>query len=315
MNIDLIDKILENIHDAILWTKVSVANNKFLSAQEMNTITNLMYDQGLQVELPDEALSLVKPKVAVNKDTLLYILRIPQLDKEEANILELHPLINNDSVIQDSPPHLIRRGNELFTTIKPEEYVQRSNYISKYSDECISKLILGKQSFCVTRRENKTETRLITDNLIIVNNARLLKLQSNCGPDDRLLKGNFLISFSNCNITIGDIQFISADETIHLPILQGAMHGALTHHRLEEDSMSYINNQTIANRKLIDHVYLNQYAHQFWNWSLLGGLSFSTTLIISLAIFTLIYYRKTVRYIITKFTKDNGDASTQNRNA
>lgn len=303
MNIDLMNNILEEIQDAILWTKVSIANNKFLTAHEINTIKTLLEDQGVYTDLPDEALSLVQPKIAVNGETLLYILRVPELEKDESTIFQIHPLNNNNSMIKHYPRNLIKSRNSLFTTNKPDEYVQHISYIRKYSDSCISKLILGTKSFCTTIRENKTEAQLITDNLLLINNAKSDLLKSDCGPDNRVLKGNFLISFSNCTLSFGNQQFVSLSHTVQPSIFQGAMHNLAIHYHQEEDDLNYVSNRSIINRKMIDHVYLKQFTHHLWNWSLLGGITLSTTLTITLAIFALLHYRQTVRYFIAKLTK------------
>lgn len=315
MNIDLINKILEEIQEAILWTKVSVTNNKLLSAHEINVIKILLEDQGIHIDLPSEALNLVQPKIAVNENTLLYILRVPQLEKEESTVLQIHPLNINNSMIKHYPTHLIKSKNGLFTTSKPDEYIQQSKYTSKYSDKCISNLIFGRKGYCTTRRDNDTDARTISNNLLLINNAKSDTLKTDCGPDDRVLNGNFLISFSNCNVTFKKLQFVSLEETIQLSIMQGALHNAFMHHQLEEDDLKILNNITITNRRMLDHVYLKQFKNQLWNWSLLGGISLSTVLTICLAIFALFHYRQSIRCIINNLTtskKTNLASSTSN---
>lgn len=312
INIDLINKILEEIQDAILWTKISVANSKILTTQEIHTIRVLLEDQGVYTDLPDEALNLVQPKIAVNHETLLYILRVPKLEREESAILQIHPLNNNNSMIRKYPTHLIKSSHGLFTTTKPDEFIQRSSYISKYSDQCISSLILGKKSYCTTRRENSTEAQLITDNQLLVTNAKSELLKTDCGPDNRILEGNFLITFYNCTVTIRNQQFSSISRIVQPSIIQGAMYNLIIHHQLEEDDINYLNNKTITNRKMINHVYLKQFTNQLWHWSLFGGLTLSTIITITLAVFALLYYRQTVRYFISKLTKRDPKSSSQN---
>lgn len=76
MKIDIINKVLEDIAEAVILSKVSIASNKILSLNEIFIIRRILEDQGIKTDLPDEILSLVQPSIAVNQQTLLYIIKI-----------------------------------------------------------------------------------------------------------------------------------------------------------------------------------------------------------------------------------------------
>uniref|UniRef100_A0A1W7R5Z2 Retrovirus-related env polyprotein from transposon gypsy n=1 Tax=Aedes albopictus TaxID=7160 RepID=A0A1W7R5Z2_AEDAL len=303
MKIDVINKLLEDIAEAVILSKLTVTSNKILSLNEIFIIKKILEEQGIQTDLPDEALNLVQPSVAVNDHTLLYIINVPQMSKEEGSIVRIVPTPKNGQIIKQFPDYLIKIGETLYTTNQPTKYIQRSTYIREYSDNCIQPLIEGKTSKCSTKESSKTKISLLTDGMLLINNALNDLLQSDCGPDDRNLTGNFLISFSNCSIYYRNESFISSTKEITTNILHGAMHNFAMDLQPEDDVLKLINNLTVSNRRKIDHVYLMQYNNKLWDWSLLGGISISTALTITISVFAFIIYRKSLYTILSKLTR------------
>lgn len=201
------------------------------------------------------------------------------------------------------PEYLIKLGNTLYSTTQPNEYVQRSTYIKEYSDNCIQPLVAGKTSKCTTIKSLQTTTQFLTDNLVLINNARENILQSNCGPDDRNITGNILISFANCSITFRNQTFSSTTKQTRTTILQGAMHNLFMDQQPEEDILKIINNMSLTNREKIDHVYLMQFNSKLWDWSLLGGISVSMILTITISVLAFLTYRKSLYKILSKIAK------------
>lgn len=295
LNVDVINKILLDIQDAILLSKTATTNSKILSLKEVNAIKEILQNQGITVDLPDEALTYITPKMATSKDTLLYILHVPQLQGKESDIIRIFALNNNNTVIGNHPTYLIKNGKELFTTIKPEDYVQRSTFIEKFQDNCICPLINGRQGHCITKTETHTEAKLIKENQLLITNAKNNDLKSNCGPDDRPLKGNLIVSFSNCTITFIGKQFTSTEIFEEPKFMQGALHQLIMNHQLQDShDIGKIDNRTLLNRKQIQHVHLKQYDHDIWKWSLFGGLSITTTMLLFLIAFLILSYRRSV---------------------
>lgn len=184
MKIDVINKLLEDIAEAVILSKLTVTSNKILSLNEIFIIKKILEEQGIQTDLPDEALHLVQPSVAVNDHTLLYIINVPQMCKEEGSIVRIVPTTKNGQIIKQFPDYLIKIGETRYTTNQPTKYIQRSTYIREYSDNCIQPLIEGKMSKCSTKESSKTKISLLTDGMLLINNAMNDLLQSDCGPDD-----------------------------------------------------------------------------------------------------------------------------------
>lgn len=303
MKIDMINKILEDIAEAITLSKMALTSSKVLSPNEISVIKSILDDQGVRTDLPDEALNLVKPVIAVNEKTLLYIINIPQVNQEEQSMLRIIPVTKNGQIITQFPKFLIKWKENLYSTTQPYEYIQRSTYIAKFSDNCIEPLINGKTGKCSTKESSKTDIRLLTDDLILLDNAKNDLLRSNCGPDDRNLTGNILITFSNCSIHCRNQTFLSNTKITNTTIIQGAMHNLLMDQQPEQDVLQIINNMAITNRQKIDHVYLMQFDNKLWDWSLLGGISISMILTITISVFAFLTYRKSFYKIISKIAR------------
>ena len=197
------------------------------------------------------------------------------MDSELSTIMSVVPLINKNRMIANYPNFIIKSRHGLFTTKKPHEQIQQSVDIQKFEDNCIQPLIMGKQSHCEATYELHTSANLITENRILINNAKNETLHSDCGPDDRILLGNFLITFGNCTVKIHNKTFKSLEYTTKTQITQGALHNiAVNLKMIERHDIALIKQDTIENRNKLQHVYLRQFEHQSWLWSLMGTVSF-----------------------------------------
>lgn len=281
INIDTVNSILEDIQDAIVRTKVELASNKILSLKEILSIKELLVNQGVEINVPDEVLQYVTPKIAVNNETLLYILHVPKLEEENATTMMIVPLAVNNTIIKESPKYLIKTGDRLFTSLNYKSFVQKHSEITEYEDNCIKPLVLGSKSNCNVTSEKRTTIQFISEDKILVSNAKNETLASNCGPDNRTITGNFLITFWNCTVIINTKKFQSYETKSETREIQGAFHNLQINRKLDEiRDIEIINQESIQNRKRLKNVYLKQIDHQIWIWSLSGGVSFSSVFII-----------------------------------
>lgn len=288
LNTDVINNVLEQIQDAIIWSKVSITNNKILTINEITMIKSMLQEQGIITELPDEALEFVVPKIAVNKDTMLYILQIPQLENSTSIIARIYPLVVNQSIIINYPEYIIKSNSKIFTTLKPEDFVQKSSDIKEFGDECISKLINGNSAECNSTHENGTMQSLIAENSILISNSKNHTIKSNCGPDDRNLKGNFLITFSKCSVQFNGVTFKSDELVTETKLVHGALHNLKISWNYETPrDLRKIDVETTENRRKLDHIHLEQFNTNLKIWTLFGSSSMLT--IVSIIVICFIF--------------------------
>lgn len=305
INIETVNGILEDIQEAIIRTKSKLPSNKILSLKEVILIKDLMINQGVNISLPDEALQYVTPKIAVNDNTLLYILQIPKLEEEKSTAMMIVPLIINNTIIREYPQYLIRTNQKLFTTTKHDNFVQKHTEIKEFEDDCILPLVMGTRSHCNVTKEKETTLQFIAEDKLVISNAINETLSSDCGPNNRTLTGNFLISFWNCTVTFKNKKFKSYEIKSEKMEIQGALHNLqATRQLIKELSVDEIVQENIENRKQLNKVYLKQINQQTWIWSLSGGLSLST-----IGIIILLIYASIQRYTTT-IKIDNPRSST-----
>lgn len=294
INIDTINTILEDIQDAIIQTKLELTSNKILTIKEILMIKDLLTNQGINITIPDEALQYVTPKIAANKETLLYILQVPKLEEDESMLVMIIPLVINNTIIGTYPQHLIKSKNKIFTTLNHNDFVQKHSQIKEFQDGCIKPLVMGTKSQCNVTAEKETTIQYITEDKLLINNAKNETLHSNCGPSDRKLTGNFLIDFFNCSITFNKKKFQSYEVKSEVQVIQGALHNVeATRYLVSDLNFDLIKQDNIENRKQLKHVYLKQANHHTWIWTLSGGTSVSLVCILILIIHVNIIRRRT----------------------
>lgn len=290
---DTLNSIITEIQDTILRTRISLPNNKLLTLKEILHIESLLHEQGIKTRYPEQALDYVNPKIATQNDLLLYILEIPELQKSQSEIIQIFPLIVDDTIITNLPTFVVKSNHDIFTTSHPEEYIQRTTYMQLLEDNCTHSMITGIISHCNAMKEINTFTSLISDNSILINNAKSLYMHSSCGPHNRTLSGNFLIKFFNCSITINDQIFTSQEESGSTKELQGAFPSLIINRTIvEHHDIPTLSILTKENRHQLEFINLKQYNHQNWIFGMLGGLSISTVAITGVIIYVCFRKRK-----------------------
>lgn len=303
--IDTINSILVEIQDTILKARIRLPNNKLLTLQEILWIESTLHKQGIQTQLPEQALNYVIPKIAIKGSSLLYILQVPQLENTTSEIIQILPLIVDNTVIIDIPRYVIKSGNKWYKTSNQQDFVQPLNDLTLLNDQCVQQILKGQTSKCRAVNEQNTFISQIAENKILVNNAQNVQLRSNCGPENRNLTGNFVIMFNNCNLQLDNQHFTSIDiignET---QVIQGAFPN-LTINReiLELHSIEAISNLTLQNRSKMEHLQLRQFNHGNWITSILAGLSTTTLMMLGIILFVCLRKKKTIINIRLPRTK------------
>lgn len=302
ISLDTMNGILEEIEDAILRARVSLANSKLLTLKEIFMIETIMNDQGITTNFPEEALSYTKPKIASKTDMLLYILEVPKTN-DHCEIIKIIPLVVNNTIITNTPSYIVKSNKKLYTTNHPESSIQQLHNTKPFLDECIFPIIMGLSSHCSASRTNQTDFFTLPGSNILMNNAKEQYISSNCGPHNRTLTGNFLLHFQNCTIQIANYTFTSEETFSNTVQLTGIFPGlSINKQIINEQDLSSLSWKTTNNRHRIDHIQLQQFEHRNWLFGLFGGMSTTAIIIITIAI--LCFRRKRVVFTV-KYPKFN----------
>lgn len=292
---DTINDLLEEIQETVIRAKISLPSSKLLTLKEIIFMDSLLQDQGVGLQFPEEALNFATPKIVVKPDVLLYILEIPELEKKTSETIEIIPLTVNGKIIVDVPRYIIKSTDRIFTTVSPEKAIQRYTDIKLLEDNCTYSIVMGLLSHCKAQPFLETAVLLVSENKLLIHNADNIKLSSNCGPDDRNLSGNILVTFHNCSINLSNQTFTTTEVLSSIKELQGAFPNLKIHWNIETiHNISTLTNHTFINREHIENIKLKQFSHQTWIFSLIGGLSTTTVIIIGIMIFVCLHRKKIV---------------------
>lgn len=244
---------------------------------------------------------------------LLYMLQVPKINGN-AEIIQIFPLLVNNTIITGVPSYVLKSGDKIFTTEKPDEFVQQTSFIKTLEDRCIKSLFFGQESHCNVKIQYHGFTQLISNDKMLISKTNHTLLSSNCGPDDRILHGNFLISFYNCSLQIDNCTYTNNEITIEPPLILGAFPGLQINRTiLHQHNLSYIGKQMMENRNQIEHIKFKQYRSNTWLFSIFGGVS--SSIIIFIIIIILFFRKKRITIKIKQLSqkgKINGDRASLN---
>lgn len=306
LSLDTMNNILEDIEDTILRAKVSLPTSKLLTLKEIFLIASTTHEQGIQTNFPEEALNYAKPKVASHDDMLLYILEVPKTDRN-CQIIKVLPLVINDTIITGIPGYIVKAHKKLYTTISYENPIQQLHEINPFSDRCILPIIFGLESHCNVTKSNQSTTQTLPGNKILINNAENQYVESNCGPHNRSLTGNYLLTFQNCTVKTDNQSFTFLEMTSDTVQITGSFPRlSINKTIINQQNISTLTWHTLNNRHRTNHIQLTQFEHGKWLFGIFGGFSLTTLAILAAVVICL--FRKRV-VIKLRYPKTNNQSS------
>lgn len=296
-HLDLINDEIEAIRNAIIFSKLNILNNKLLSPTETEEITSRLETQGIHQNLIDEALQFATTSVVTNGEVILYIVGIPNFSNTTFQQLRVEAVINQAERIMIPGKIFFKSVSNLYLLITP--CTELANWtICKTSelkdvstDGCISNVITGSPSNCsyeviynhIPVIEMGTTTVLLND----VHDT----LQNTCGATNRQLRGSYLIVYENCSITFQNFTFTNAvtrivEQPFFAPSTDLNISRTQTYQTV---GINRIHQLHLKNIKKLEYLHTKT---DVTSWSLWGGFSFTTTLIILLGFYIFVKARQ-----------------------
>lgn len=213
-NIDLAKEKLNDIHEAITLTKIKVVPKNIFEEQELKLISNVLKIQNLEFESLSEMLNYLQPQIAYNDDIIEYRVAIPQVENGFTKIY-VEPLTINDKEIKIDYNEVLIKNNKTFSVTKQcIEFVSNTLCVAEHlndisEDSCIPQLARNNHGNCtfMTIKPETTIKSLRDGNLLIRNANSPIRMENSCGMPNHTVSGSFLISFSNCSVTINNQTF------------------------------------------------------------------------------------------------------------
>lgn len=209
---------LDSIFETIQLAKLNVISKSFLDESELKFVMERLEEQNVTLLSVDHAYQFLGIE-AVYKDSKLYfIIFIPLLEPKQYHKLLLEPLPVNEKIIKLPSTSAIVSNNGTFFIVKPCTNIQQNvicdikDLLDVSTDECYSKILNGESGKCtLTGTSTETIIKRLTDNNVILVNAKSVHLETDCNLSTRNLTGTFLIAFTNCSMTLNNISFSSRE--------------------------------------------------------------------------------------------------------
>lgn len=290
-NIDELIKQLEYIEEAIDLARRNIPSSRIISLAELEAVQQFLVHQGLETTLVENVLDIASAYIIYNKDTIVYILKVPRVKNAEYTLNYVESVISNNTRIFLTS-HYYLNGPTLYSTKSPcPKY--RDIHICPTSQlepatECIQQIMKGETAQCPMEKVYKGNIiRKVDDGSIFINNADI-QLASNCSNQQRELKGSFLIQFSSCMLKLNGEEYSNSNIEIpvkpFIPTIGVKVNSTVIINRIP---LEYLQELHLEQRKHIKHLNLTT-ENLHWNIHLFGWLSFggiSTVSVLLIAIF------------------------------
>lgn len=292
LNLDIINQEIINIQNSILLAKVGIVNGRILKLKEIKLINQILSDQGIPTDLLDEALGFASVTIGTDGETILYIINIPNLSSSSFQHLKIVPIRSNSLRIKLEGNEYLYGNDKLY--LKTDTCSKLGNWSlcnlnslkDVSSDDCISNIIAGRDSKCTY--ENIIEHPIVTEmspTILLLNEVNDTLLNT-CGISDRHLVGSFLIIYQNCTVSIRNISFTNQIiSTVEHPIFSLSTGLNVTKQNIEHPTDIHLL-RSLHHRNL-EHLETLRLTTVTHHWTIVGGFSFTTLIIITIVVYSL----------------------------
>lgn len=210
---------LENLNYAIHWAKLGIINSLILSKQEINLAISTISKENLPFATVEDALNFAEVKILSDSVSILYIINIPLVNKNDYSKIILKPVKRKAIATDLSFNTVLKSVNETYglknickaynfmSICKPQDIVDLTN------TTCIPNIMKSTKATCsVINNHHLPQIEEISTGIVILNgfNGSIA-----IGPTEQHLDGTFLIKFHNTSIIVNEQIFTSKEESNH----------------------------------------------------------------------------------------------------
>ncbi|XP_021702588.1 uncharacterized protein LOC5578241 isoform X2 [Aedes aegypti] len=204
---------LEVVEESITLARSSIPNSRIIHERELEAIQRILNGNGFGLDSVDSILNIASAYVMFNKDTFIYILKIPRIKNVPYTLSFVEPVIAEGYRIHLPKPFYLK-GKTSFISQSPCSKLKAlfvcSNTNLEPLTECMQQLISGETADCPMERIYRDKTiRKVNDGNIVIHGDNIT-LRSNCSTT-RFLSGSYLIQHSNCTLNLDDEEYTSTN--------------------------------------------------------------------------------------------------------
>lgn len=294
-NIDILKDHFEDLADSISMARLNILSKNIINKEEREFIELKLTSQNIEITSAEQALEHLNIQAYYNHTQLIFVLNIPIYDATNFTEYTIIPLINkkNQTILVPFERILINHNETFFIvtpcyTINKIKYCSLNNLKNINQDNCFKNILRNTNATCNYIKGHKyTEIIQISNNILIIKNARNLYINTNC-KFNRNVTGNFFIRINECKIEINGIIYENLNKIYKQEINQ-LLHGIYIKEEFETTlNLETLHDKQIDNIKTIQDLRKETIIHNTTHYTL--------TFIIIIIIATI------VTYIIRKYT-------------
>lgn len=290
LTLDTLKEEIDYVQPTITLSKLNIVNSKILSVTEVDLIHENLRAQGDQTDSMESAFHLLSTTVGTNDHFLAFIINVPDFDPALFANLRIEAVITGQKRIKLRGNNFLKGRNKLFAVKTAGKsfgnwsFFKLEQLENLSSDKCILNILEGFDSSCVYETITSHEPIIEMDPSTVFANDVNSTLETSCGVSKRRLTGSFLIIFENCSISIENRMFTNQIiRTVTQPLFIPSAHLEVTQEALEEViNIKSLHLQHQQNLKHPTHLNLKAESH---TWTLIGGFSLSSTIILILILY------------------------------
>ena len=217
-HLEIVKSHFDMIFETIQLAKLNVISKNFLEEEEMQFVIDRLEEQNVTLLSIDQAYEYLGIKALYRNSKIYFIILVPQIEPQTFSHYLLEPLPIQKKIVKLPTETAITNPSATYFIKNPCQVIEQDilcdlkDLINLSHDKCFSKLLNGLSGECVfTEPSIPNEIKRITNNHVVVKNAKAFNLTSNCNLSDRELSGTMLIHFTNCTIKINNQSFSSLE--------------------------------------------------------------------------------------------------------
>lgn len=283
-NLDIIIRTLEDIEEQFIFSESNILNKNILSSADKDYIIEFFKNQRIKLHFEDEIFKFVKCIATLKDDHVVFIIKIPIVENEEYDLIQLETTNINGSRINLDTQYVAKYKKSIY---KQSVKCVLCDNTHKLNGGCVYNILNNQAATCnMSKDNNQVIVREITPGTILLDSRRGVHVSDSCG-DDRIIAAPTIIETENCTIKILNQTFLQNFQTISSPQFSTPIFGKQIVPNNHPPSVEEIHQINLENLEEITNIRLQLFKSQT-----IGGLAIAS---ITIFVFTLVYlhrYRK-----------------------
>lgn len=287
LNLDIIIRTLEDIDEQFIFSKSNILNKNILSSADKDYIIEFFKNQGIKLHFEDQIFKFVNCIATLKDDHVVFIIKIPIVENEEYDLIQLETTNINGSRINLDTQYVAKYKKFIY---KQSDKCVLCDNTHKLNDGCVYNILTNQAATCnMSKDNNQIIIREITPGIILLDSRRGVHVLDSCG-DDRIIAAPTIIETENCTVKILNQTFLQNFQTISSPEFSKPIFGKQIEPNNHPPSMEEIHQVNLENLEELTRIRLQLFKSQT-----IGGFAIASITIFLLIVVYLHRYRKHCR--------------------